>query len=183
MRSNKSNGCGFCGNRGKRAVARRSPPVRAQAVAHRVEEWQHNLLQMGQDSSPVHHGESRRNSREQRPLSSVRRFMAEPAPTHGAEVIGCIECTRPWNVPNERWRVYVTEDDPPQAVAYCPDCAAKEFDCSHRDRRHPAARHPYCLLTRRVRRIVVGCPAPCPTDPCSVYCGRAPASKRAAYSA
>jgi hypothetical protein len=31
-------------------------------------------------------------------------------------------------VPRERWRVYLTDDDPPEAVAYCPACAASEFD-------------------------------------------------------
>jgi hypothetical protein len=39
----------------------------------------------------------------------------------------CIECHRFWQVPSERWRVYLTDDDPPKAVAYCPHCAEREF--------------------------------------------------------
>jgi hypothetical protein len=26
------------------------------------------------------------------------------------------------------WRTYLTEQDPPQPVTYCPDCAHREFD-------------------------------------------------------
>jgi hypothetical protein len=32
------------------------------------------------------------------------------------------------DAPTERWRVYLTDDDPPEAVSYCPDCAEDEFD-------------------------------------------------------
>jgi hypothetical protein len=39
----------------------------------------------------------------------------------------CIECGRDWVGPVERWRVYLTDDDPPQPVTYCPACAAREF--------------------------------------------------------
>jgi hypothetical protein len=31
-------------------------------------------------------------------------------------------------VPSERWRAYVIDDDPPEAVAYCPDGAEREFE-------------------------------------------------------
>ena len=40
----------------------------------------------------------------------------------------CQECRRPWLDPRERWRVYLTDDDPAEAVPYCPDCAHREFD-------------------------------------------------------
>jgi RNase P subunit RPR2 len=40
----------------------------------------------------------------------------------------CEECRRPWLVPQERWRVYLTDDEPAEAVPYCPGCAAREFD-------------------------------------------------------
>jgi hypothetical protein len=53
--------------------------------------------------------------------------MAEPAPAHSTQVIECIECTRSWDVQTERWRVYLTDDEPPEPVAYCPDCAADQF--------------------------------------------------------
>lgn len=42
--------------------------------------------------------------------------------------IVCIECNRRWADPTERWRIYVSRDDPPQAVPYCPECARREFD-------------------------------------------------------
>lgn len=45
--------------------------------------------------------------------------------THTLE---CIECGRLWRDRSERWRMYVTDDDPPEAVPYCQACAAREFD-------------------------------------------------------
>jgi hypothetical protein len=54
--------------------------------------------------------------------------MAESVPPQRTQVIECIECTQPWDVPTERWRVYLTDDEQPEPVAYCPDCAAREFD-------------------------------------------------------
>ena len=40
----------------------------------------------------------------------------------------CVECDRRWDDPSERWRVYFTEDDTPDPVTYCLDCAAAEFE-------------------------------------------------------
>jgi hypothetical protein len=40
----------------------------------------------------------------------------------------CEECRRPWLDPQERWRAYLTDDEPSGAVPYCPACAAREFD-------------------------------------------------------
>jgi hypothetical protein len=40
----------------------------------------------------------------------------------------CEECRRPWLEPLERWRLYLTDDEPPEAVPYCPQCAGREFD-------------------------------------------------------
>jgi hypothetical protein len=53
-------------------------------------------------------------------LSHRRRLRTEP--------LVCIECQRPWLDPSERWRVYNTDDDPPEGVPYCNHCAAREFD-------------------------------------------------------
>ncbi len=53
--------------------------------------------------------------------------MDEPVAAQSTQLIECIECHRPWQVPTERWRVYVTDDDPPVAVPYCADCAEREF--------------------------------------------------------
>jgi hypothetical protein len=39
----------------------------------------------------------------------------------------CEECRRPWHDHVERWRMYLTDDEPPIAVAYCPACAEREF--------------------------------------------------------
>jgi hypothetical protein len=44
-------------------------------------------------------------------------------------LLTCQECTRPWLDERERWRLYVDADEPGCAVPYCPDCAAREFDC------------------------------------------------------
>ena len=40
----------------------------------------------------------------------------------------CQECARPWLDPSERWRIYLTNDDPGEPVPYCADCAHREFD-------------------------------------------------------
>jgi hypothetical protein len=53
--------------------------------------------------------------------------MAESSSPQKTNVLECIECRRQWQVPSERWRVYLTDDDPAEAVAYCPDCAEREF--------------------------------------------------------
>jgi hypothetical protein len=42
--------------------------------------------------------------------------------------ICCRECDRTWIDGRERWRLYLTADEPPSPVPYCPDCAAREFD-------------------------------------------------------
>ena len=56
--------------------------------------------------------------------------MAEPATPHGTTVIQCFECCRQWQVPLERRRICLTDDDPPVLVAYCPDCGKREFGAS-----------------------------------------------------
>jgi hypothetical protein len=43
-----------------------------------------------------------------------------------AEIV-CIECDRQWIDASERWRILVSDDDPPEAVAYCQSCAEREF--------------------------------------------------------
>jgi hypothetical protein len=40
----------------------------------------------------------------------------------------CQECERSWVDPRERWRMYVTDDEPRVPVAYCHEGAAREFD-------------------------------------------------------
>jgi hypothetical protein len=44
-----------------------------------------------------------------------------------AKPLTCIECSRPWFVASERWRLKVTDEEPREAVPYCPDCATREF--------------------------------------------------------
>jgi hypothetical protein len=41
--------------------------------------------------------------------------------------IVCIECRRPWLVGSERWRLKVLEEESPETVPYCPECAEREF--------------------------------------------------------
>jgi hypothetical protein len=40
----------------------------------------------------------------------------------------CVECDRRWDDPRERWRVYFTDDEPPEPATYCPACAQREFN-------------------------------------------------------
>ncbi len=40
----------------------------------------------------------------------------------------CVECDARWLAADEkRWRAYLTDDEPPEVVSYCPDCAEREF--------------------------------------------------------
>jgi hypothetical protein len=41
----------------------------------------------------------------------------------------CAECNRLWlRADDERWRAYLTDDEPQELAFYCPDCAEREFD-------------------------------------------------------
>jgi hypothetical protein len=46
-----------------------------------------------------------------------------------AEFLRCVECGREQAVDERGWRAYLTtdEDEPAEAIVYCPDCAADEF--------------------------------------------------------
>lgn len=44
-----------------------------------------------------------------------------------ATTLACIECRRPWDDARERWRLKVTDEQPPETVPYCPECATREF--------------------------------------------------------
>jgi len=44
------------------------------------------------------------------------------------EPVRCLECGRSWLDVWERWRIYLSSENPPQPLAYCPDCAQREFD-------------------------------------------------------
>jgi hypothetical protein len=52
----------------------------------------------------------------------------EAAESLGTNALVCVECLRAWTEPKERWRTYLTDDQPPETATYCPDCAAREFD-------------------------------------------------------
>jgi hypothetical protein len=40
----------------------------------------------------------------------------------------CAECEAVWlPADEERWRAYLTDDEPPVAIFYCPECADREF--------------------------------------------------------
>jgi hypothetical protein len=47
---------------------------------------------------------------------------------HAVRPLVCVECLRVWRDRYERWRMYITDDDPPEAVPYCNACASREFD-------------------------------------------------------
>jgi Zn-finger nucleic acid-binding protein len=42
-------------------------------------------------------------------------------------MLTCIECRAVWLDGSERWRIYLTEDEPREAVVYCRRCAQREF--------------------------------------------------------
>lgn len=40
----------------------------------------------------------------------------------------CAECQAVWlPADQERWRAYLTDDEPPELAFYCPECARQEF--------------------------------------------------------
>jgi hypothetical protein len=54
--------------------------------------------------------------------------VTEPAkPSTSTVSPTCLECGRTWVEQAERWRVYLTADDPPKPLVYCPECAEREF--------------------------------------------------------
>ena len=44
------------------------------------------------------------------------------------EPVRCLECGRSWLEASERWRTYISGENPPQPLTYCPGCAQREFD-------------------------------------------------------
>jgi len=45
-----------------------------------------------------------------------------------ALIPSCVECGARWlPADEERWRTYLTDDEPPALAFYCPACAAREF--------------------------------------------------------
>jgi hypothetical protein len=51
--------------------------------------------------------------------------LTDPGPRHPSQVE---QCERPWlPVDDEDWSAYLTDDEPPEVVFFCPDCAEREF--------------------------------------------------------
>jgi hypothetical protein len=45
-----------------------------------------------------------------------------------AVILQCAECEAVWlPADEERWQAYLTDDEPPVAILYCPTCAEREF--------------------------------------------------------
>jgi hypothetical protein len=42
----------------------------------------------------------------------------------------CVECGREHGADERAWRAYLTtdEDEPTEAIVYCPECAIREFE-------------------------------------------------------
>lgn len=55
--------------------------------------------------------------------------------TPDAKAVTCVECGREQAVNERGWRAYLTvdEEEPAEAVVYCPKCAAREFGDSPRE--------------------------------------------------
>ena len=60
-------------------------------------------------------------------LATVVSMMNQANTTPALRPLSCIECERSWLVGSERWRLKVSDEDPPEAVLYCPACAEREF--------------------------------------------------------
>jgi hypothetical protein len=45
-----------------------------------------------------------------------------------AFILQCAECHAVWLLADEdRWRAYLTDDEPAELAFYCPECAEQEF--------------------------------------------------------
>jgi hypothetical protein len=46
-----------------------------------------------------------------------------------ATILQCAECERPWLHEDTEhwWSAYLTDDEPPEVVFFCPNCAQREF--------------------------------------------------------
>jgi hypothetical protein len=45
-----------------------------------------------------------------------------------ASVPECVECEIPWlPADGERWRAYLTDDEPSEIAFFCPTCSEREF--------------------------------------------------------
>ena len=53
--------------------------------------------------------------------------MNDQAKSVAVMTLSCIECERRLGDRSERWRAYVTDDEPPEVVVYCDLCADREF--------------------------------------------------------
>jgi hypothetical protein len=42
--------------------------------------------------------------------------------------LSCLECGQLWIEATERWRIYLSNEEPRQTLTYCPACARREFD-------------------------------------------------------
>ncbi len=51
------------------------------------------------------------------------RLVAAPS----VQVWTCVECGREWRDAGERWRAYLTTDDPPLLGLFCAACFEREF--------------------------------------------------------
>jgi len=47
--------------------------------------------------------------------------------TIAALPLRCLECWRPWVESTERWRIYLSGENPSIPLTYCPECAQREF--------------------------------------------------------
>jgi hypothetical protein len=64
-------------------------------------------------------------TRPDEPLAKCRRVSH----IEGVAIIPrCAECEANWlPADEERWQAWLTDDEPPELVFYCPDCAEREF--------------------------------------------------------
>ena len=61
-------------------------------------------------------------------MGAEKMNMDNDASVLAKPLLVCEECRCSWLDPRERWRVYATDDEQPELVAYCPYCASREFD-------------------------------------------------------
>ncbi len=63
------------------------------------------------------------------PSGEPERLGRQPMSAETVALIpSCVECGARWlPADEERWRTYLTDDEPPALAFYCPACAAREF--------------------------------------------------------
>jgi hypothetical protein len=95
-------------------IAIKTQPIAGMTVSHRIKPTTSNRIPIPTTFVP--------------PFDAIGKRRLRQSGYARENALECIECDRTWSNPAERRRMYVTDDDPPEAVPYCRACASREFD-------------------------------------------------------